>query len=102
MPLVHNFTRPTATADIGESRATLLSEIPASDRTNSPHLRALHLTNCAFGEWTTTHGFFAWMGGFMLYFDDKLRVTLTPNELKCFVREGSVEMPIIMEADIED
>ncbi|KAG1817836.1 hypothetical protein EV424DRAFT_1324170 [Suillus variegatus] len=53
-------------------------------------------------EWTTTHGFFAWMGGFMLYFNDKPRATLTPDELLHFVHEGFVEMPIIVEADIED
>ncbi|KAG1769410.1 hypothetical protein EDD22DRAFT_771251 [Suillus occidentalis] len=62
--------------------------------------------NDAFGvqlhQWTVTHGFFAWMGGFMLYFNDKPRATLTPMELRRFVDEGSVEMPVIMEADIED
>ncbi|KAG2098747.1 uncharacterized protein F5147DRAFT_815703 [Suillus discolor] len=92
----------SACADIGESTATLLSEIPTSDRTNSPHLSAPHVTNRAFREWTMTHGFFAWMGGFMLYLDDKPRATLKPKELKRFVLEGSVEMPIIVEADIED
>ncbi|KAG1848373.1 hypothetical protein C8R48DRAFT_408716 [Suillus tomentosus] len=53
-------------------------------------------------EWTTTHAFFAWMGGFMLYFNDKPRATLTPDKLLHFVHEGSVEMPIIVEADMED
>ncbi|KAG2120185.1 hypothetical protein BD769DRAFT_1361868 [Suillus cothurnatus] len=57
--------------------------------------------NNAFG-WTLTHGFFAWMGGFILYVDGKPRATLTPDELLQFVREGSVEMPVITEADIED
>jgi hypothetical protein len=42
------------------------------------------------------------MGGFMLYVNDKPRATITPKELKRFVHEGSVEMPIIVEADIED
>jgi hypothetical protein len=42
------------------------------------------------------------MGGFMLYFNDKPRATLTPKELERFVNEGSVEMPFITEADIED
>jgi preprotein translocase subunit SecG len=42
------------------------------------------------------------MGGFMLYINGKPRATLEPNELLGFVREGSVEIPIIMEADIED
>ncbi|KAG1848938.1 hypothetical protein DFJ58DRAFT_662705 [Suillus subalutaceus] len=56
----------------------------------------------AFNDWTVTHGFFVWMGGFMLYFNDEPRATLKPKELERFVLEGSVEMPIIMEADIED
>lgn len=74
-------------ADMREiGTATSLSKIPAS----------------LFREWTVTHGFFVWMGGFMLYFNDKPRATLTPNELKRFVDEGFVEMPIIVEADIED
>jgi hypothetical protein len=42
------------------------------------------------------------MGGFMLYINGKPQATLKPNELLGFVREGSVEIPIIMEADIED
>jgi hypothetical protein len=42
------------------------------------------------------------MGGFMLYVDGKPRATLEPDELLGFVREGSVEMPVIVEADIED
>ncbi|KAG2356465.1 hypothetical protein BDR07DRAFT_1221789, partial [Suillus spraguei] len=53
-------------------------------------------------EWTLTHGFFAQMGGFVLYVDGELRATLTPEELLQFVREGSVEMPVITKADIED
>ena len=42
------------------------------------------------------------MGGFLLYVDDKPRVTLTPDELLRFIRDGSVDMPAIAEADIED
>ncbi|KAG2033070.1 hypothetical protein BDR03DRAFT_1075944, partial [Suillus americanus] len=56
----------------------------------------------AFPGWTLTHGFFACMGGFMLYVDGRPRATLTPDGLLRFVREGSVDMPIITEADIED
>ncbi|KIK33699.1 hypothetical protein CY34DRAFT_18203 [Suillus luteus UH-Slu-Lm8-n1] len=52
--------------------------------------------------WTLTHGYFAWMGGFVLYVDDKPRATLAPEELLRFVRSGSVEMSVIAEADIED
>jgi hypothetical protein len=42
------------------------------------------------------------MGGFMLYVNGKPRATLKPDEFLGFVREGSVEMPVIVEADIED
>jgi hypothetical protein len=42
------------------------------------------------------------MGGFMLYVDGKPRATLEPDELLGFVRKGSVEMPVVVEADIED
>ncbi|KAG1766124.1 hypothetical protein EV702DRAFT_797333 [Suillus placidus] len=52
--------------------------------------------------WGMTHGFFAWMGGFMLYVNDEQRATLTPNELLQFVREGLVDMPAITEAEIDD
>ncbi|KAG2357365.1 hypothetical protein BDR07DRAFT_1612541 [Suillus spraguei] len=88
--------------DTEESTATLLGEFSMSDGTNSPHVIASHVAGRKFKRWTVTHGFFAWMGGFMLYVNDEPRATLTPNELKRFVREGSVEMPVIVEADIED
>ncbi|KAG1720385.1 hypothetical protein EDB19DRAFT_1836021 [Suillus lakei] len=57
-----------------------------------------------FVEWTVTHAFFAWMGGFMLYVDGKPRGTLSPDELLRYIREGSVDMPrpIIQKADIDD
>ncbi|KAG1767099.1 hypothetical protein EDD22DRAFT_819494 [Suillus occidentalis] len=57
--------------------------------------------NRAFG-WTLVHGFFAIMGGFVLYLDGEPRATLEPTELLRFVREGSVEMPTITEAEIKD
>jgi hypothetical protein len=41
------------------------------------------------------------MGGFMLYFEGTPQATLTPKELEDFVNEGSVEMPVIEEEDIE-
>ncbi|KAG1741706.1 hypothetical protein EDB19DRAFT_1850904, partial [Suillus lakei] len=88
--------------DIGESAATLLGEIPSSDGRNSPHPSAPHVAGREFKDWTATHGFFTWMGGFMLYFDDKSRATLRPDELLRFVREESVDVPVIMEADIAD
>jgi hypothetical protein len=49
-----------------------------------------------------THGFFAWMGGFMLYVNDNPRATLRPDELLLFILHELVEMPVIVEADIED
>ncbi|KAG1717708.1 hypothetical protein EDB19DRAFT_1889306, partial [Suillus lakei] len=52
--------------------------------------------------WTMTHGFFAWMGGFMLYVDGEPRGTLHPLELLQFVRKGSVDMPVISQKEIED
>ncbi|KAJ8582550.1 hypothetical protein M405DRAFT_937709 [Rhizopogon salebrosus TDB-379] len=53
-----------------------------------------------FRVWTVTHGFFAWMGGFLLYVNDEPRATLTPDELRDFVHDGSVDTPAIAEADI--
>ncbi|KAG1768014.1 hypothetical protein EV702DRAFT_979715 [Suillus placidus] len=55
----------------------------------------------AFG-WTVTHGFFALMGGFVLCVDNELQATLTPEQLLQFVREGSVDIPSITEAEIKD
>ncbi|KAG2147719.1 uncharacterized protein EDB93DRAFT_1103997 [Suillus bovinus] len=56
----------------------------------------------AVTEWTLTHGFFALMGGFVLYVKGEPRATLTPSELREFVYKGYVEMPVITEAEIED
>ncbi|KAG2741486.1 hypothetical protein P692DRAFT_201726594, partial [Suillus brevipes Sb2] len=53
-------------------------------------------------EWTLTHGFFACMGGFVLYVDGEPRAALDPNELLSLVSRGSVEMPTITEAEIKD
>ncbi|KAG2117618.1 hypothetical protein DEU56DRAFT_931450 [Suillus clintonianus] len=80
--------------DTSESTATLLSEIRGSSSAPRPVAE--------FKEWTMTHGFFAWMGGFMLYVDGRPRAILTPNELLQFVRDGSVDMPVISEEEIED
>jgi hypothetical protein len=49
-----------------------------------------------------THGFFALMGGFVLYVDDQRRGALTPDELLKFVRDESVERPAITQAEIND
>jgi hypothetical protein len=42
------------------------------------------------------------MGGFLLYVNDEPRATLTPDELRRFVRDGSVDMPDIVQAEIKD
>ncbi|KAG2113221.1 hypothetical protein DEU56DRAFT_985197 [Suillus clintonianus] len=87
--------------DIEESTLSL-SNIPQSGgRRDSPHLSAAHAAG-RNGGWTTTHGFFAWMGGFMLYVNGKPRATLRPDELWRLVHKESVDVPIIVEADIED
>jgi hypothetical protein len=52
--------------------------------------------------WTITHGFFVWMGGFVLYVNDEPRAVLRPEELQRFVNEGSVDMPVIPEEDLQD
>ncbi|KAG1730950.1 uncharacterized protein EDB91DRAFT_737230 [Suillus paluster] len=83
--------------DIAESTATLLREISELDERSTPKAAVRN-----FREWTMAHGFFAWMGGFMLNVDDKPRATLDPDELLDFVRKGSMDMPIITEAEIED
>lgn len=75
---------------------TLRSGFPESNGSSSAYRPA------EFKEWTMTHGFFAWMGGFMLYIDREPRATLTPDELLQFIREESVDMPVIQKADIED
>ncbi|KAG1781120.1 hypothetical protein EV702DRAFT_644763 [Suillus placidus] len=82
--------------DTSEGTVTLVNDISgASESSGAPR-------HAEFKGWTITHGFFAWMGGFMLYVDGKPRATLTPDELRCFVRDGSVDMPVISEAEIED
>src|SRR5258708_2035456 len=47
------------------------------------------------------------MGGFLLYVHHDSKhwhpyATLTPDELLRFVRDGSVDMPVITEAEIQD
>jgi hypothetical protein len=42
------------------------------------------------------------MGGFLLYVNDEPRATLTPDELRDFVSDGLVDMPDIVQAEIED
>ncbi|OJA20687.1 hypothetical protein AZE42_06031 [Rhizopogon vesiculosus] len=86
--------------DIGEE--ITLSGIPHSDERNIASPSATQIVGGKFTGWTMTHGFFAWMGGFLLYVDGRPRATLTPDELGDFVRERFVDMHDITEADIED
>ncbi|KAG2054367.1 hypothetical protein BDR06DRAFT_414620 [Suillus hirtellus] len=83
--------------DISESPAMLASDVSEAGRSSGASGRYVELK-----QWTITHGFFAWMGGFMLYVDGMPRATLTPDELLEFVCRGSVDMPVITEAEIED
>ncbi|KAG1769408.1 hypothetical protein EDD22DRAFT_167377 [Suillus occidentalis] len=71
--------------------------LPAGAALDTSHPSAPRVVN----EWTVTHSFFAWMGGFMLYCNDRPPATLTPKELKGFIEEGCVEMPVIVEAELE-
>ncbi|KDQ59777.1 hypothetical protein JAAARDRAFT_205745 [Jaapia argillacea MUCL 33604] len=52
--------------------------------------------------WTRTHGFFALMGGFMLYDGDQPIHALSPDELETRVADHSIDLPIITEEEIED
>ncbi|KIK37506.1 hypothetical protein CY34DRAFT_454208 [Suillus luteus UH-Slu-Lm8-n1] len=72
-----------------ELAVALIGDIPNSSRSSS-------------ARWTLVHGFFTSMGGFVLYVDGEPWATLEPRELARFVREGSVEMPTITEAEIKD
>ncbi|KAG2033092.1 hypothetical protein BDR03DRAFT_968434 [Suillus americanus] len=94
----HSATTHSDERDISENplAATSVSEVSEA----SISLGALGYAK--FGRWTITHGFFAWMGGFMLHVNGNPRATLTPNELLEFVRKGSVDLPVITEAEIED
>ncbi|KAF8802864.1 hypothetical protein BYT27DRAFT_7111290 [Phlegmacium glaucopus] len=52
--------------------------------------------------WTTTHGFFASMGGFMLYKDGVMTENLEIEKLETLVAEGKIDWPTISEKDIQD
>ncbi|TDL16980.1 hypothetical protein BD410DRAFT_754858 [Rickenella mellea] len=52
--------------------------------------------------WTQTHGFFALMGGFMLYDGDKALYTLLPPELETLSQDGKIVFPKITEKEIKD
>ncbi|TDL29163.1 hypothetical protein BD410DRAFT_7053 [Rickenella mellea] len=52
--------------------------------------------------WTQTHGFFALMGGFMLYEGDQPIRTLLPDELELLFLAGQIDFPHITEEEIKD
>lgn len=55
--------------------------------------------SCLEHRWTEVHGFFAVMGGFMLFDDDKEDGTIKPNDLKSYLNAGEIE---ITKKEIED
>ncbi|TDL14490.1 hypothetical protein BD410DRAFT_845987 [Rickenella mellea] len=52
--------------------------------------------------WTQTHGFFALMGGFMLFDGDKPLYTLSPEKLDELSRARKIVFPKITKKEIED
>ncbi|KAF8802869.1 hypothetical protein BYT27DRAFT_7341129 [Phlegmacium glaucopus] len=52
--------------------------------------------------WTTTHGFFASMGGFILHEDGVMTENLEIEKLETLVAEGKIDWPTISEKDIQD
>ncbi|KAH9962611.1 hypothetical protein BC827DRAFT_1129886, partial [Russula dissimulans] len=52
--------------------------------------------------WTTTHGFFAIMGGFMEYDGNQPIRVLLPEELQSYSLTGNGDFPKISKAEIED
>ncbi|KDR74668.1 hypothetical protein GALMADRAFT_1334015 [Galerina marginata CBS 339.88] len=53
-------------------------------------------------SWTTTHGYFIQMGGFILYDGDNEVGVLLPDKLWDLLQEGKVEMPDTTENEIKD
>ncbi|KDQ50588.1 hypothetical protein JAAARDRAFT_186044 [Jaapia argillacea MUCL 33604] len=52
--------------------------------------------------WTRTHGFFALMGGFMLYDGQRPVHTLSPTSLEDLFRDGQIDFPTITQKEIQD
>jgi len=52
--------------------------------------------------WTTAHGFFAIMGGFMEYEGDRPIRVLLPEQLESYSLTGNGDFPRISKAEIED
>jgi len=55
--------------------------------------------SCLEHRWTEVHGFFAVMGGFMLFNDDREDGTINLNKLKPYLNAGEIN---ITEKEIED
>ncbi|KAI9453887.1 hypothetical protein F5148DRAFT_985394 [Russula earlei] len=66
-------------------------------------LAAVELAKNHKGEgWTTTHGFFAIMGGFMEYEGNRPIRVLLPEELNSYSLTGNGDFPRIAKEEIED
>ncbi|KAI9512679.1 hypothetical protein F5148DRAFT_973266 [Russula earlei] len=64
---------------------------------------AVELAKNHKGEgWTTTHGFFAIMGGFMKYEGNRPILVLLPGELNSYSLTGNGDFPRIAKEEIED
>jgi hypothetical protein len=61
-------------------------------------LLMLHHLDLAYG-WTQSHGYFAIMGGFMIFEGDKEHHTVTPDELEELLKNGNIR---ITEKEIRD
>ncbi|TFK32489.1 hypothetical protein BDQ12DRAFT_500825, partial [Crucibulum laeve] len=53
-------------------------------------------------KWGIEHGFFAQMGGFMLYREDKVVCVLTPYGLESLLSRNLVDLPDITKEEIQD
>ncbi|KAG2040468.1 hypothetical protein BDR03DRAFT_1089871 [Suillus americanus] len=52
--------------------------------------------------WTQTHSFFVLMGGFMLYVDEKPRLTLHPDHMLKLIHEKYIDAPALTAKQIHD
>ena len=51
-------------------------------------------------KWTKAHGFFAIMGGFVLYDGSKLERTLLPHDLADLSTRGDIDFPEVSEEEV--
>ncbi|KAF5309882.1 hypothetical protein D9619_010566 [Psilocybe cf. subviscida] len=52
--------------------------------------------------WTTTHGFFVQMGGFILYENEYPKEVLDYDRLKELLRDKAIDQPTVTERDLQD